>query len=108
MKAAKRMPRTCRAATTRSNGDQLLISAVNGASVVTKAEYRSAAASEGWSVGKASAYLAAIRTGSSEALPIVFETSIEPALEPMKLFKGIGKGSHDVGSRFAVQTISFD
>jgi len=29
--------------------------------------------------------------------------SIEAALEPLKLFEGIGKGHRDVGSRLAVQ-----
>ena len=36
------------------------------------------------------------------------DTSIEAALEPVKLFEGIGKGGCDVGSRFAVQPLCLD
>jgi hypothetical protein len=33
------------------------------------------------------------------------DTSVEAALEPVKLFECIGKGGGDVGSRFAVQPV---
>jgi hypothetical protein len=36
------------------------------------------------------------------------DTSIQAALEPVKLFEGIGKGGRDVGGRLAVQPISLD
>ena len=39
---------------------------------------------------------------------IASDTSIEAALEPVKLFEGIGKGGCDIGSRFAVQTLCLD
>jgi hypothetical protein len=36
------------------------------------------------------------------------DASIEPALEPVKFFECIGKGIHEVGSRFAVQPLCPD
>ena len=39
---------------------------------------------------------------------VASDTSIEDALEPVKLFEGIGESGCDVGSRFAVQTLSLD
>ena len=39
---------------------------------------------------------------------VASDTSIEDALEPVKLFEGIGEGGCDVGSRFAVQTLNLD
>jgi hypothetical protein len=39
---------------------------------------------------------------------IASDTSIEAALEPVKLFQRICEGGRDVGSRFAVQTIGLD
>jgi hypothetical protein len=39
---------------------------------------------------------------------IASDTSIEAALEPVKLFERIGKGGCDVGSGFAVQTVCLD
>jgi hypothetical protein len=39
---------------------------------------------------------------------IASDASIEVALEPMKLFKCVGKGGGEDGSRFAVQTVCLD
>jgi hypothetical protein len=39
---------------------------------------------------------------------VASDTSIEDALEPVKLFEGIGERGCDVGSRFAVQTLNLD
>jgi hypothetical protein len=36
------------------------------------------------------------------------DASIEAALKPVKLIKGIGEGGCDVGSRFAVQPVRLD
>jgi hypothetical protein len=36
------------------------------------------------------------------------DTSIQVALEPVKLFEGIGKGSRDIRSRFVVQSLCLD
>jgi hypothetical protein len=36
---------------------------------------------------------------------VASDTSIKPALEPVKLFKCIGKGGCEVGGRFAVQPV---
>jgi hypothetical protein len=44
-------------------------------------------------------------TGQLERYPIASATSIEAALEPVKLFEGSGKGCRDFGSRFAVQAV---
>ena len=41
-------------------------------------------------------------------LLVASDTSIEAALEPVKLFEGICKGGCDVGSRFAVQPLCLD
>jgi hypothetical protein len=46
--------------------------------------------------------------GALPGAPVTSDTSIEAALEPVKLFNGIGKGSGYVGSRFDVQTLSLD
>jgi hypothetical protein len=35
-------------------------------------------------------------------------TSIEAALELLKLFEGLGQGCREVGCRFAVQTLCLD
>ena len=43
--------------------------------------------------------------GPSPASLIASDTSVKAALEPVKLFQGIGKGGSDVGSRLAVQPI---
>jgi hypothetical protein len=45
-----------------------------------------------------------VSLGPSRALS-ASDTSIEVALEPMKLFEGIGKGGCNVSSRFAVQPV---
>ena len=42
---------------------------------------------------------------SLPGVPVTLDTSIEAALEPVKLFEGICKGGCDIGSRFAVQTV---
>jgi hypothetical protein len=39
---------------------------------------------------------------------VASDTSIEDALEPVRLFEGIGERGCDVGSRFAVQTPNLD
>ena len=39
---------------------------------------------------------------------VASDTSIEDALEPVKLFEGIGERCCDVGSRLAVQTLNLD
>ena len=39
---------------------------------------------------------------------VASDTSIKAALEPVKLFEGIGKGGCDIGSRFAVQPLCLD
>jgi hypothetical protein len=40
--------------------------------------------------------------------PGASDTSIEPALEPVQLFQGIGKGGRDVGRRLTVQPLCLD
>jgi hypothetical protein len=42
------------------------------------------------------------------AFLVTSDPSIEAALQPAKLYQCIRKGCRDVGSRFAVQTISLD
>jgi hypothetical protein len=39
---------------------------------------------------------------------IASNASIKVALEPVKLFKCVGKGGCDIGSRFAVQSLCLD
>jgi hypothetical protein len=39
---------------------------------------------------------------------VASDTSIQTALEPVKLFECVGKGGCDIGSRFAVQTLCMD
>jgi len=39
---------------------------------------------------------------------VASDTSINAALEPLKLFEGIGKGGCDVSSRFTVQPLCLD
>jgi hypothetical protein len=39
---------------------------------------------------------------------VASDTSIEAALEPVKLFKGLGKGDCNLSGRFAIQTLCLD
>jgi hypothetical protein len=41
-------------------------------------------------------------------VPVTSDTSIEAALEPVKLIESICKGGCDIGSRFSVQTLCLD
>jgi hypothetical protein len=41
-------------------------------------------------------------------LVVPSDSSIEAALEPVRLFEGIGERGRDGGSRFAVQTLYLD
>jgi hypothetical protein len=43
-----------------------------------------------------------------QAFLVASDTSIEAALEPVKVFEGIPQGVRDVGSRFAVQPLGLD
>jgi hypothetical protein len=47
-------------------------------------------------------------TGQLERYPIASDTSIEAALETVKLFEGIRKRGRDIGGRFAVQSLGLD
>jgi hypothetical protein len=41
-------------------------------------------------------------------VPVTSDTSIEAALEPVKLFEGICKGGCDIGGRFTIQPFCLD
>jgi hypothetical protein len=41
-------------------------------------------------------------------VPATSDTSIEAALEPVKVIESICKGGYDIGSQFAVQTLCLD
>ena len=47
-------------------------------------------------------------SGEGPVSLVASDSSIEDALEPVKLLDGIGKGGCDVGSRLAVQALSLD
>jgi hypothetical protein len=51
---------------------------------------------------------AAGNDGVSGATRHTYDTSIEPALEPVQLFECIGKGGFDAGGRLAVQPLGLD
>jgi hypothetical protein len=55
-----------------------------------------------------SAWINTRRRNAWPKSPVTIDASIEAALKPMKLGKGIGETCRELGSRFVIQSVGLD